>query len=130
MSIQTGETAEAYVYYRLLTWGYDVHFASGIGRPFDLIVFHGKKSIRIQVKGTSFREEKSPSYQFKTGRGSSSKRAYEECDYDILAMVSLNDERAFFKSEKVNTTYRVSQNKFNAETERHTWEKCLDRATS
>ena len=56
--IQVGETAEAYVYYRLLSWGYSAHFASGLASPFDLFVDYNGKIIRIQVKGTGFVDTK------------------------------------------------------------------------
>lgn len=124
--LQAGECAEAYVYFRLLSWGYNVHFASGINSPFDLWVHHANKIIRIQVKGTTYADGRA-NYNFSTNKGSHSKRSYCRQDYDILALVALPVERAFFTDEIPGIKKQITIAKFDDQWERRTWERSLDR---
>lgn len=132
--MQIGEAAEAYVHYRLRSWGYDAHFASGLVSPFDIFIAEQGKIIRIQVKGTSYYKnyENENKYQFaikKSSNGNRNKR-YGDNDFDIVAMVGLPSERAFFSTEYGTATKRITCSKFNPEKERQTWEKCLDKILS
>ena len=133
-AINIGETAEAYVYYRLRSWGFDAHFANGLGSPFDIWVPSGSSSIiRIQVKGTSASEKRKPGqlhsqiFAFSTGRGGGKKQAYEADDYDIMALVALPLERAFFTTESMGKKRRVQAKKFDDFYEKYSWEKCFER---
>ena len=130
-ALQTGAIAEAYVYYRLLSWGYDVHFASGISSPFDLWLNYKGIVIKIQVKGTSCTEKRSKVYRdsstycFMTSKGGGKKTLYEDDDFDILALVGLPHEKIYFTRKYGGKRRRISTKKFNEETERETWEKCF-----
>lgn len=127
MPHQIGASAEAYVYYRLLSWDYDVHFASGIATQFDLWVNLGGKPIRIQVKGTCNLERKkggesrTNKYCFGTAKGCSKKVIYEKTDYDILALVALPKERVYFTTKPRGKTTRIETDRFNSEEERASW---------
>lgn len=124
--LQAGECAEAYVYYRLLSWGYNVHFASGINSPFDLWVHYHGRIIRIQVKGTTYVDNRN-NFTFSTNKGSKSKYAYDRSDFDILALVALPFERAFFTDDLPGLKKTITAAKFDDEHERRTWERSLDR---
>lgn len=132
-AIDIGAAAEAYVYFRLRSWGLDVHFANGLGSPFDLFVFVNGEPIRVQVKGTASVEGNridysgSQLYGFSTGRGSNRKRAYDKNDYDILALVAMPFERSVFLTEKVGKRKRVSAKKFSGGFEQRTWERSVER---
>lgn len=130
-NISIGSQAEAYVYYRLLSWGYDAHFASGIGASFDLFVRVDSKIVTIQVKGTSFSERTRPnaeqSFSFYTCKGSGKKTKYQRQDWDILALVALPYERALFDIAIPGKRKRVQAKKFNLDKERQTWERSIER---
>ena len=131
MDIQVGATAEAYLYYRLLSWGYDAHFASGLTSPFDLFIAYKGKIIRIQCKGTNWLYTKGheDKYQFSIKKSGRKRKnvPYEKSDFDILALVGLPSQAAFFTTDFTSTkTKQVACKKFNTERERQTWERCLD----
>lgn len=130
MPLQTGACAEAYVYYRLLSWGYDVHFASGIGTQFDLWVNIEGQPIRIQVKGSNNLERRrggaTRNYNFGTAKGCKSKKIYAETDYDILALVALPQERCYFTTRPRGKTTRINIKRFDSEWEQRTWSKAFD----
>lgn len=134
MPLQTGACAEGYVYFRLLTWGYDVHFASGINTQFDLWINHEGKPIRIQVKGSlnlerGKRGDNTGKFAFKTAKGCSTKFRYAETDYDILAMVAVSQERAYFTTAVGGKTTRVAAKRFDEEWEKASWRKAIDEFT-
>lgn len=122
--VQIGETAEGYVYYRLLSMGYSVHFASGLASPFDLFVDDGGDIIKIQVKGTATRA-RNKAYDFHIKK-SNKQIAYSREDFDIIAYVCLQQERCIFSTDFVGKrTKRIRAERFCDEQEKKSWLKAL-----
>lgn len=128
-ALQVGSCAEAYVYYRLLSWGIDVHFASGLSTVFDLWVTHNGMPVRIQVKGTSAFEtdprRKGDAYRFACCKGNKIKHRYTQDDFDILAVVALPEERCIFAPRPKTKTFRLPPDRFSREEEYNSWQEAL-----
>ena len=124
-NLMTGYAAEAFVIYKLSMWGYTVSFAPA-GTSYDLVADIDGKLLKVQVKGCSTKDKNKSSYQFKIGRGKSSKRAYTEGDYDIMAMVALPLGRVYFTGEIKNAvTRRLNPSYFSREREAGSWSKAI-----
>lgn len=121
-SLSAGAAAEAYVYYRLRSWGISTYFASGGGAsPFDLWTEYEGQVLKIQVKSTS-RKIHHGKYVFSTKKGSNG--LYHEDDWDIMALVALREEAVWFTLRgKGRKTRRIDSSFFSTENEKISWEK-------
>lgn len=93
----SGEAAEHFVLYKLLSWGIPaVSAPESIG--FDIVAFHENRPIRIQVKSScKLRNETSPLYRFTAKKGArKNSRPYDDGEYDILACVSTDIDKVAF----------------------------------
>lgn len=119
----SGAAAEAYVHYRLRSWGIDAHFAGGISSPFDLWAEVNNKILKIQVKSASKTESRGNHYYFSTQKGYSGFYAPE--DWDIMALVALPEQAAWFTIRGNVKTRRLSPESFSEEQEKQSWERAL-----
>jgi len=97
--LQIGDAGEHLVCADLILKGYDT-FQSAQGLPFDVVVMVNNKPIRVQVKTTRKerlvpqRSKRTPAYLFHTRRcGKGGRRAYNETDFDVLALVALDIQK-------------------------------------
>lgn len=96
----------------------------------DLVAWDENRFLRVQVKGANLRSEKdrSPVYQMQLGRGSKKKALPTVKDYDLLALVGIQNRRCLFlATEQVQQyTKRISPKRFeNPEIEYETWMETL-----
>lgn len=111
--------------YKLALQGHVLHRVSDCA--YDLIGQVGADVFRIQVKGTD-NPSKRGTYKFQLGRGAKSKTHYLSTDFDIYALVSLRRKCVFFAPSPVDTiTKRIGVQKFNEDTEKKTWLRCVKR---
>jgi len=118
-----GAAAEAYVHYRLRSWGIDAHFAGGLGSPFDLWAAVGGNIIKVQVKSTT-KPLSSGHYKFNTKKGHNG--LYHPDDWDIMALVALPEERVWFTLRGTKTKgISLQPNCFEEDQEKSSWERAL-----
>lgn len=126
-----GMYGEAIVLTCLLSWGYPATLVSG-PLSYDILVDIYGQSYKVQVKATN-REcphgEYESSLSFNIDRGSKFegvRARYTTGSYDILACVSLLNNKILFMpfTKKVNIRRKVST--FTKKRERESWVDCLD----
>jgi hypothetical protein len=78
-----GELAEARFVVKALEKGLIVASPHGDSSSYDKLVDNGKRILKIQVKSTSVRMNRS--YKIHSTKGCTNKRKYEMADIDILA---------------------------------------------
>jgi len=122
-----GATAEAYVHYRLRSWGLDAQFAGGINPPFDLWTEVSGRIFKIQVKGASalnIRQDlRRDAYLFHTATGSGG--LYHPDDWDLMSLVALPEQRAWFTLRGDTKTRRLLPECFTEEEEIKSWNRIL-----
>ena len=96
----------------------------------DLVAWNEERFLRIQVKGSNLRSERdrTPVYQMQLARGSKKKALPTVKDYDLLALVGIQNRRCLFlATEQVQQyTKRISPKRFeNPEIEYETWIESL-----
>lgn len=95
-----GRAAEHIVLADLLLQGYWA-FQVDLNRPYDLLVDHQNKILKVQVKGTRglwFRNQSSrkshnvlhPTYRFSVRKSKGAKRKFDGEDLDVVAFVALD----------------------------------------
>lgn len=119
----SGAAAEAYVHYRLRSWGIDAHFAGGIASPFDLWAEYEGKILKIQIK-SSRKISKRGNYFFSTKKGHSGLYAPE--DWDIMALVALPEQAAWFTLRGDVKARRLPPESFSEKQERETWDRVIN----
>ena len=90
--------------------------------PYDVAVEHGCKLVRIQVKTTREvrpvpqRVNYTPAYLFHTRRcGKGGRRAYNETDFDVLALVALDIRAiAYLRLSETRQTIHLNRERFAA----------------
>ena len=118
----SGAAAEAYVHYRLRSWGIDAHFAGGINSPFDLWAEIESEILKIQVKSCS-KIRGNKQYVFGTAKGYSG--FYAPGDWDIMALVALPEQAVWFTIRKDVKVRRLPSHNFTEEQEKRSWSRAL-----
>lgn len=92
----------------------------------DLLAYAGKRYWRVEVKSTKKPESSDKKiYRFNTTRGSAKKGPIANQECDIVALVSLEKRRVFFRhvdAVKSKST-RLSVNRFVEGCEKESWEE-------
>lgn len=125
-----GTYGEYFTATRLLSWGNPAVVVPGSFK-FDIVTEVAGRAVRIQVKSTS-REVTTKSgrkdYQFNTrspGSNRTRQVAYEDGDYDIMALVAVPEYRMIFLPFHKKQSIQRAASEFTREMERQTWEDCL-----
>jgi hypothetical protein len=122
-----GTMYEALFKAEALKHGLDISPSEGDYMPYDCIIDNGKKLLRVQIKGTSFRQRgKTNAYMVTTAMGAktSQKTHYAENAYDILACcVNTGDATYWYIIPKNKIGKRLSINLFPNPSSKGQWEK-------
>ena len=92
----------------------------------DLPAYQGERFWRVEVKSTKKPESGEKNvYRFNTTRGSAKKQPIDSYECDIVALVSLEKRRVFFRHIKSITSKstRLSVNRFVEGCEKESWEE-------
>lgn len=92
-AVQIGKAGEFLVCSALELMGHQTAICNGQG--FDLLMFDGADTYRIEVK--SARTKNNQRYKFATATGSASKKLLSPEDCDIVALVALDERMIIFK---------------------------------
>ena len=90
----------------------------------DLLAYSGERFWRVEVKSTIKPETNKKVYRFNTTRGSAKKSAIDS-DCDIVALVSIQKRRVFFRHINAikSKSTRLSVNRFVDGCEKESWEE-------
>ena len=119
-----GQAGEWIAAAALIELGVQVMVSPTIGC--DLLAYCGKHFWRIEVKSTKKPEAgKDKVYRFNTTRGSAQKAALDQTECDIVALVSIERRRVFFRHVNTITSKstRLSVNRFIEGCERESWKE-------
>ena len=91
----------------------------------DLLAYEGERFWRVEVKSTIKPETHKKVYRFNTTRGSAKKQPIDRVECDIVAMVSLQKRRVFFRHINAikSKSTRLSVNRFVEGCEKQSWEE-------
>lgn len=125
--VRTGDSAEAYVLFRLLNWDLDAHDTRR-DLPYDIAVDVGDGRVcRIQVKGR--RSASRGRWYFRSTRGNwrsaTGTYAYNANDYDISAFVALSLERVIFVPGVQASFCATTADFLRTDGEHQSWERAL-----
>ena len=106
-AVQIGKSGEFLVCSALELMGHQTAICNGQG--FDLLMFDGADTYRIEVK--SARTKQSNRYKFATSTGSASKKLLSADACDIVALVALDEKMIIFRDvmqiRQKNTTVNI-----------------------
>lgn len=128
---QVGQVGEAYVLFRLRSFGYKVYSVSE-GLPYDLIADVNNVLIRVQVKTTQ--QANCGRLKFigwrgryaKTGSHGASKEKYKDNECDVFAYFAMSLEKAFFKKSEGDMCAEFSASYFADSDELETFESAIE----
>jgi len=92
---QLGHLGEILVEMKLTLWGFECTMCHNHALPYDLLLVHGGKCYRVQVKASRTPQGSKNSYAFALRHGAE-KRSYEDNSYDLLCCVALDMEKIVF----------------------------------
>ena len=129
MSKVIGDIAEAYVIYRLFTYGLQPQLMFSDNTSYDALIEVDGKVLRIQVKGSNNIDgsRKAETVKFTVSKGGKCKDKYNAEDFDILAVVYNKAERCIFYPNigGFKTSKRVAVERFTEDEERTSWESTI-----
>lgn len=128
MSKAIGDIAEAYVIYRLFTYGHNAQLFFCDNVPYDAVVEIDGRLYKVQIKGTANPDpSRVNSCRFSTSKGCYADTYYTKEDFDILALVYTGVERCLFipNTSGFSKCKRISTSKFNEAEERGSWHEAI-----